>query len=137
MAEIKITNIVKLYTMLLLYSRPMHGYELIHRISDKIAARVSTGQIYPFLKKMQKNRLIEIKESGKREKKVYALTREGRKFARKMIERFGSLIDLAIEPKLTVCAHCGCKVYSGGYKEKIKGKQLNFCCRYCANSFKK
>ncbi len=36
---------------------------------------------------------------------------------------------------LMVCAHCGCKVYEGGHKEEIEGKDLMFCCHHCAHSF--
>jgi DNA-binding PadR family transcriptional regulator len=137
MTEIKVTNMVKFYAVLLLCEKPMHGYELIKEIGARLECRVSPGQIYPFLGKLQKNGLIAVKKSGKREKKVYALTRGGKAFARRMIARFGDLIGLAIEPKLTLCAHCGCKVYQGAHEEAIAGKRLRFCCRHCAASFKK
>ena len=54
-----------------------------------------------------------------------------------MFERFGDLIDAVIKPKLKICAHCGCEIFKGGYKEKIKGKTLKFCCIYCAKAYKK
>ena len=136
MPEVKVTNMVKFYAILLLHEKPRYGYELIHNIGEKLEKKVSPGQIYPFLKKLQKNKLIAIKKEGKREKKVYALTKEGKAFSRKMIGRFGGLIEVAIEPKLYVCAHCGCKMYSNYHEEKIKGKKLRFCCCHCAKSFK-
>jgi len=136
-AGIKITNMAKFYALLLLYEKPRHGYELIHCIGEKLGEKTGPGQIYPFLKKLQKNGLIVLKKSGKREKKVYALTKEGRAFARGIIERMGNLIDLAVEPKLTVCAHCGCKVYGQFHEESVKGKRLRFCCCPCAESYKR
>lgn len=42
-----------------------------------------------------------------------------------------------IKEDLTTCAHCGCKVYEGAYKEEINGKELAFCCKHCARSYKK
>jgi|TARA_B100001964_G_scaffold244791_1_gene327928 hypothetical protein len=84
------------------------------------------------IKQINKN-----KKTGKREKKVYSLTTDGRNFTKNMFNRFGDLIDIAIEPKLTTCAHCNCKVYEGGYTEKFKGKTLKFCCMHCASSYKK
>jgi len=136
MAKIKITNLVKFYTVLLLHEKPRHGYELIHCIGEKLEETISPGQMYPFLKKLQKNKLITVKKSGKRDKKVYALTKEGKSFTRKMLEKSGNLIALAVGLKLTTCAHCGCKTYGPGHKEKIKGKKMNFCCKHCAASFK-
>ena len=46
------------------------------------------------------------------------------------------LPHMAIETKLTKCAHCGCKMFECGHKERIKEKDLLFCCKHCANSFK-
>lgn len=137
MQEIKITNLVKFYTVLLLSEGPRHGYKIIKEIGEKLDKKISPGEIYPFLKLLKKNGYIEIKKTGKREKKVYQLTKKGENFVKRMLNRFGDLIDIAIEPRLTVCAHCGCKVYEGGYKETIKGKRLMFCCVHCARSYKK
>lgn len=137
MTGVKITNLVKLYILLLLSEKPKHGYEIIKEIERKIAKKVSPGEMYPFLKMLKKHGYIISEKIGPREKKVYRLTRSGKAFVKKILERFGSLIDIAIEPKLTVCAHCGCRVYKGGYKEKVKGKKLTFCCVHCANSYKK
>ncbi len=130
MKEIKITNLVKLYTLLLLSKKPNHGYEIIKKVGKNIGKKVSAGETYPFLKNLKRHGLIATKKSGIREKKVYSLTNSGRVFVKRMLERFESLIDIAIEPKLTSCSHCGCKIYEGGYR---KGK-LVFCCQECAKS---
>lgn len=134
--DIKVTNLVRFYTILLLAEKSKHGYEIIKKVSESLRKRVSPGEIYPFLKQLKRYGYVEIKKFGIREKKVYSLTSKGRKFVKKMLERFGSFIDAAIEPKLTVCSHCGCELYRGGYTEKIKGKKLTFCCQHCARSFK-
>jgi len=136
MAEIKITNMVKFYTLCLLVTGPKHGYELMKELKAKLNRRISASNVYPFLNTLIKNKFISIEKTGKRDKKVYHLTSEGKKFTKQMFSRFGDLINIAIEPKLTTCAHCNCKVYEGGYTEKIKGKVLKFCCMHCASSYK-
>jgi hypothetical protein len=46
------------------------------------------------------------------------------------------LVSIAIEPSLYVCANFGCRVYEGGYREVIDGKETAFCCIHCAMSYK-
>ncbi len=137
MKDIKVTNLVKFYTLLLLSHGPKHGYEIIKELEERLQRKVSASHIYPFLKSLKKANYIEFKKSKEREKKVYHLTKEGRRFVKSILNRFGDLIDIAIEPNLTVCAHCGCSIYRGGHKEKVKEKLLVFCCHHCAKSFKK
>ncbi|MBI4163382.1 MAG: PadR family transcriptional regulator [Candidatus Aenigmarchaeota archaeon] len=134
--DIKITNMVKFYTLLLLAERDKHGYEIIKEISSRTGKTVSPGQIYPFLKLLEKRGYIKSGEPTKRDKTQYRLTKDGKAFVQTMLARFGDLVRLAVEPSIEECAHCGCKVYSGGYKKKIKNRQLSFCCQYCAKSFK-
>ncbi|PIN84642.1 MAG: hypothetical protein COV47_06360, partial [Candidatus Diapherotrites archaeon CG11_big_fil_rev_8_21_14_0_20_37_9] len=126
MEQIKVTNMAKFYCLMLLCEEPKHGYELIKISSEKLEKKVSPGQIYPFLAKLEKVGYIKVKEEGDREKKTYALTPEGKKFCQSMLHKFGDLVELAIEPNLSKCAHCGCEVYKGGYSEKIGGKKVMF-----------
>jgi len=137
MEEIKVTNIVKFLSLFLLYQSPKHGYELIKEIETQIGKKPSTGQIYPFMTLLLENNLIRTKEEGNREKKVYELTADGRKFVEKKLEMFGSVIAATVEKDLTTCAHCGCKVYSGGHTEKVDGKTHTFCCKHCAATYQK
>lgn len=137
MAEVKINNIVKLYTLCLLSTGEKHGYDIMKELELKLNKRISASHVYPFLNFLIKNKLIRVSSKGKREKKAYSLTPIGKKFSHDMFNRFGDLIEIAIEPKLTTCAHCSCKVYQGGYTEKLNGKKLKFCCMHCAHSYKK
>jgi DNA-binding PadR family transcriptional regulator len=136
MKEIKITNLVKFYTLLLLYGKPKYGYEIIKEIEEKTNRKVSPGQIYPFLKKLEKYKYLKVKKTGVREKKIYSLTKNGKIFVKKTLNRLGGLVDIAIEPRLTICSHCGCRIYKSGHRELIKGKRLIFCCQHCARSYK-
>src|SRR3989339_1537348 len=137
MADVKITNMVKFCTLYLLASGPKHGYDLMKELEEKLGRNISASNVYPFLEILIKNRLIKIQTTGKREKKTYSLTVEGKNFTKNMFGRFSDLIDTAIEPKLTTCAHCSCKVYEGGHTEKMNGRILKFCCMHCASSYKK
>lgn len=137
MEEVKVTNLVKFFCLFLLYQGPKHGYELIKEIEAQIGRKPSSGQIYPFMNTLLENSLIRTKEEGDRDKKVYELTKEGQKFVEKKLEMFGSVIAATIEKDLSTCAHCGCKVYSGGYEEEIDGEKLTFCCMHCAATHKK
>jgi DNA-binding PadR family transcriptional regulator len=133
---VKIGSMVKFYTILLLSEKPKHGYDLMKELEEKLGRKISTSQVYPFLNILEKNKLIKVEEVGKREKKIYKLTKNGKEFVNGFLQRFGDLLHLAVEPKLSICTHCGCKVYESGYKERMNGKQLTFCCHHCAKSFK-
>lgn len=134
--ELEISSLVKFYTLLLLSEGPKHGYTLMKELEIKIGKRVSASQVYPFLRLLEKNKLVSVEITKGREKKVYNLTKEGNAFINKFLQRFGDLLHMAIETKLTKCAHCGCKMFECGHKERIKEKDLLFCCKHCANSFK-
>lgn len=135
MTDIKINNMVKFYTLCLLATGPKHGYELIKELEEKLGRRISASNMYPFLSALRKSRLIKFDKVGKRDKKPYYLTPQGKNFTKQMFSKFGDLINIAIEPKISTCP-CGCKIYSGGYVEKIKGKLMKFCCSHCAKMFK-
>ena len=135
MAEIKITNMLKFYTLCLLATGPKHGYDLIKELEEKLGRRISASNIYPFLSILRKNKLIKFNKVGKRDKKTYYLTQEGKKFTKQMFSKFGDLINIAIEPKITACP-CGCKIYSGGHVMRIKGKLMKFCCSHCAGKYR-
>ena len=136
MEKIKITNLIRLYTLLLLNKKPMHGYELIKELELCTFQKISASHVYPFLKLLNKNKLIALKSSGKREKKQYSLTKEGHKFTNDMLHKSSVMISATIGKKVKKGAQCDCKIYEGGHKDKIKGKESHFCCVHCANSFK-
>lgn len=134
---VKIGSLVKFYIILLLSEGPKHGYDLMRELEEKLGRKISTSQVYPFLNVLEKNKLVKVENILERNKKRYTLTPSGKVFVDNYLQRFGDLLHRAIEPKLAICTHCGCKVYEGGYKEIIGGKQFMFCCSHCANSFKK
>ena len=135
MKELRVTNMAKFYMLLMLNEKPAAGYDIIKSLSERLEQKISPGQVYPFLAKLQDSGYVRTGIPGAREKKTYALTPEGKAFVKRMLSHFGELVDFAVEPRLTVCAHCGCKVFEGGHREKIKGKDVVFCCVHCAKAF--
>ncbi len=133
------TNLTKLYIFVLLRESPKHGYELIEELGKRIGKKPSAGQIYPLLGQLKKKGFVVVEAKGTRGrvKKVYSLTHEGRKLSSLLLARFSDLMAAAIQQKLKSCAHCGCEIYKGAYKEKISGKFLDFCCKSCASSYRR
>ena len=134
MTDIKINNMVKGCTLYLLANEPKHGYDLMKELEEKLGRRISASNVYTFLSNLRKNKLIKYK-IGKRNKKTYYMTKEGKNFTKDMFNKFGDLINITIQPKISTCP-CGCKIYSGGHTEKIKGKIMKFCCSHCAKMYK-
>jgi len=133
-----ISDFSRFYILTLLYEGPCHGYSIISRFKRRIGKGISPSLVYPFLQQLEQKGLVKhaIKHVGEKEKKVYELTEEGKKLCGRLFKRFASLVSVAIEPGLEICASCGCKVYEGGYKETIDGRETVFCCKHCANSYK-
>ncbi len=125
---------IRLNTLLLLNSRSRHGYELIKDLTMLTGKKISSGQIYPLLKDLQKRGLVKITSRGHRDKKIYTMTNSGRNVVANSISKIGGLLDFFVSSKVRSCAHCGCEVYRGGCKVTIKSKSFYFCCGNCANS---
>lgn len=133
-----LSDFSRFYILTILYEGPAHGYSILNRFKKRIGKEVSPSLVYPFLQQLEKKGLVEhtLKPLGEKEKKVFQLTKEGKELCTGLFKRFANLISIAIEPSLYVCAHCGCKVYKGGYREVINGKETTFCCMHCAHSYK-
>lgn len=82
-----ITNPTKLFTLLLLFERDMHGYEIMEEFMRRLEKKLSPGQIYPLLARMVEKGLVEFYEEfqGKRKKKVYRLTDKGKEVCKKAV----------------------------------------------------
>jgi DNA-binding PadR family transcriptional regulator len=133
-----ISDFSRFYILTILYEGPAHGYSIISRFKNRVKKDVSPSLVYPFLQKLEEKGLVTHTEEpvGEKERKVFELTQPGRELCTDLFKRFAELISIAIEPSLYICAHCGCKVYEGAYREIIEGKETAFCCIHCANSYK-
>ena len=61
----------------ILQEKEAHGYAIIKELEKIIGYRVSSGVIYPHLKKLVKEGLVEVSEIGERKLKVYKITKKG------------------------------------------------------------
>ena len=134
-----VSDFSRFYILTILYEGPHHGYSIITKFKKRIGKDVSPSMVYPFLSQLEKKGLVKhlLKPVGEKKKKVFELTEKGRELCRMLFKRFSALVSVAIEPSLAVCASCGCKVYEGGHREVIDGKEMNFCCVHCAQSYKR
>ncbi len=133
-----VSDFSRFYILTILYEGPAHGYSILSRFKKRVGKEISPSLVYPFLQQLEERGLVKhtMRPVGEKEKKVFELTAEGKEFCMGLFKRFAGLVSIALEPSLYVCAHCGCKVYEGGYREVIDGKETAFCCMHCANSFK-
>jgi DNA-binding PadR family transcriptional regulator len=132
-----IQDFYKFYILTILYEGSTHGYNIISKFRTRLGRHISPSLIYPFLKLLEKKGIVKhtIESIGKKKRKVYELTKEGKEICSKLFKRFAGLVSTAIEPSLNTCTNCGCKVYEGGHSEKIDGRLRIFCCQHCAASY--
>jgi DNA-binding PadR family transcriptional regulator len=133
-----ISDFSRFYILTILYEEPAHGYSIISQFKKRVRKEISPSLVYPFLQQLEEKGLVThtVKPVGEKERKIFELTKEGRELCTRLFKRFAQLVAIAIEPSIYVCAHCGCKVYDGGYREVIEDREIAFCCSHCAASFK-
>ena len=133
-----ISDFSRFYILTILYEGPTHGYSIISRFKKRVKKDISPSLVYPFLQQLEEKGLVthNVDLVGEKERKIFGLTQDGKELCVGLFKRFAELVAIAIEPSIYVCAHCGCKVYEGGYREVIDGKETAFCCTHCANSYK-
>ena len=134
-----LSDFSRFYILTILYEGPCHGYSILNTFKKRLRKNISPSLVYPFLQRLEQKGLVKhaVKPVGEKERKVYELTDEGRDLCRRLFKHFAALVSTAIEPSLNVCAHCGCKVYEGGHIEVINGEEMMFCCKHCAESYKR
>jgi len=133
-----ISDFSRFYILTILYEGTEHGYSILRKFESRVGKKISPGLVYPFLAKLEDKGLISVRveATGDKERKLYTLTPEGRMLCERLFRRFAGLVSAAIEPSMEVCAHCGCKLYEGGYREVIDGQEMFFCCVHCAATYK-
>ncbi|MDG7009389.1 MAG: PadR family transcriptional regulator [Nitrososphaerota archaeon] len=132
-----LTDFSRFYVLLLLYEGGKHGYEIMSSIEQRLGRTASPGMVYPFLRLLEGQGYVSRKSVnvGRKARKVYSLTQQGRAFCDRLFGQFAGIVSSAIEPTLQVCAHCGCRVYKDAHLEKVGGKELAFCCKSCASTY--
>jgi DNA-binding PadR family transcriptional regulator len=133
-----LSDFSRFYILMILYECPAHGYSILNRYKERMGKEISPSLVYPFLQQLEEKGLVKctVKPVGEKKRKVFELTKKGKELCTSIFKRFANLVTVAITPSLQVCAHCGCKIYEGGYREIINGKETAFCCMHCAASYK-
>lgn len=132
-----IADFSRFYILTILYEKPQHGYSILSTFKNRVGKELSPSLVYPFLTQLEKKGIVShsIKLVGLKKKKIFSLTPTGTELTQQLFKRFSTLVSVAIESSLTACAHCGCKIFEGGYKEIVNGKEMAFCCIHCARSY--
>ena len=130
-------DMIRSTVIMLLYEKPLHGYGVMKSLKTRLGKNISPSIVYPFLHQLEEKGLLHssMKPVGKKPKKVYELTKEGKTLATTLFKRLASLVSIAIEPSLDVCAHCGAKIFEGGHKEVIDDREIMFCCVHCYQAY--
>ena len=90
-----ITGYLRLIVMRNLSDRKLSGYDLIKQIKrDTGTWTPSFGSIYPLLEKLLKEKFVQVEIKGRR--KVYSLTKEGKKQLEIIDQSKNSLVDKMI-----------------------------------------
>ncbi len=78
-----------LYILYSIQKKPKSGYGLINEIKEKTEGMwiPSKGTVYPILKNMEKERLIQIKTVEKRGKNIYQITYEGEEILKNLYKQ--------------------------------------------------
>lgn len=130
MTEIDLSNVNRLYTVLLLESGEKHGYQIIKDIEKITGNKPTTSHIYPFLEKLTEKGVATVEEKGDRGKKVYQLTEDGEEIVKEQLDAFDEILQAAVEGEIDECENCGCQIYSGGFEKEDE----IYCCTHCAAS---
>ena len=138
MSEIDALDMARSSIILLLSEKPLHGYAIMKEVGRRIDRPLNPSLLYPFLKQLEEAKLVRSikKPVGQKPRKVYELTDEGKELASRIYIRIASMISLTMKPNLSICFHCGCKIYEGGYRETLGNRETIFCCIHCAQAFK-
>ncbi len=79
----------------ILKEKPLHGYEIIKAVEGRTKGlwKPSPGSVYPTLKNLHEEGLLDVKEDDGKE--VYSLTQRGLEELKSLEQREGRLLDVA------------------------------------------
>jgi len=134
-----VSDLARFYILTILYEGPNHGYAILSKFRERVGRKISPGIVYPFLQQLEDRGYAShtVEMVGEKERKINSLTDEGKALCNTLFQRFANIVSVAIEPRLDICAHCGCKIYEGGHREVVDGEERVFCCSHCAAAHKR
>jgi DNA-binding PadR family transcriptional regulator len=86
---------LRLLLLKILSEKPLHGYALMKEVEELLGARPSPGSIYPLLREMLREGLVEVRVTGSRGRivKTYYITEKGRQY---LESRRGELEEIVL-----------------------------------------
>ncbi|MGB9134003.1 MAG: PadR family transcriptional regulator, partial [Candidatus Bathyarchaeia archaeon] len=74
----------RFYLLTILYEGPHHGYSIISKFRNRIGREISPSLVYPFLSQLERQGLVKhsLKPVGKKNRKVFELTVEGKELCK-------------------------------------------------------
>lgn len=104
--DISKVSMLELQVLWHLSQKESHGYALIQDLSKHRSTPLTAGTLYPLLARFEKQGLIEVAETGERDKKVFAITVNGQKMLDKLAQEFIDTFDgMYLKYHCVGCAH--------------------------------
>ena len=69
---VKIDSLLNLHILISLNNKERTGYELMKELSNKLDKKISSSNIYPFLKELKENYYVNVRQLGR--ERIYSLT---------------------------------------------------------------
>lgn len=81
-------SLTALFILHSLHQEPKSGYDLLKEIAEKTGGNwiPSKGMLYPILKELEEDNLIQVTETGRRSRTIFGLTPDGEKMLMKIRE---------------------------------------------------
>jgi DNA-binding PadR family transcriptional regulator len=101
------------YILTLLYSGPIHGYQIINQYKRHIKKPLSPSTVYTFLQELETKGYLThtttlIKEKNR---KIYHLTPVGQAYCNNIFITFNEIFTPACKTVLHTCPPCTCPIY--------------------------
>ena len=94
--------------------KPTHGYAMLKELNKGRKRKTTNGTLYPILQKLLRAKLIGLKKTGLREKKVYEISKNGSKTLNEALAAFFGMFGEIFSNFF--CKSCGCRL-----NLKVKG----------------
>ena len=101
---------LRILVLQVLQEQPMNGYEIIKTIKEKRGYAPDPASLYPSLQLLQDQGCVDMDE--KENKRVYALTDEGKKYLKENSERIDRMSESLGQPKWNSLPGVGKRVAS-------------------------
>ncbi|NPA99775.1 MAG: PadR family transcriptional regulator [Crenarchaeota archaeon] len=90
-------RLIRLLILKILSNREAHGYAIIKELEKLLGYRVSSGVVYPHLKRLVREEIIEAIEiyRGNKKIKIYRLTERGRRYVEDHIKDIEEAYQIA------------------------------------------